>query len=112
MIRSVAQAPEIVSDTIANDTIVINIKTGAYYSLTEAGAEAWKAMLEGKPSEQHLGVYLGLAKEGLISCEVDDSEGAEVSSPQEVFEKYTDMESLLLADPIHEVDSQGWPKLK
>jgi hypothetical protein len=29
-----------------------------------------------------------------------------------LFEKYTDMESLLLADPIHEVDEQGWPKLK
>ena len=23
--------------------------------------------------------------------------------------KYTDMQDLLLADPIHEVDEQGWP---
>ena len=28
-------------------------------------------------------------------------------------EKYTDMEALLLADPIHEVDeAAGWPKPK
>jgi len=26
--------------------------------------------------------------------------------------KYTDMQSLLLLDPIHDVDSQGWPVLK
>ncbi|MDH3281709.1 MAG: PqqD family protein [Gammaproteobacteria bacterium] len=30
-----------------------------------------------------------------------------------VLEKYTDMQDLLLIDPIHEVDDeQGWPKLK
>ena len=26
--------------------------------------------------------------------------------------KYTDMQSLLLLDPIHDIDSQGWPILK
>ena len=26
--------------------------------------------------------------------------------------KYTDMEDLMLADPIHEVDDEGWPNLK
>ena len=25
---------------------------------------------------------------------------------------YTDMEALLLADPIHEVESDGWPNIK
>lgn len=29
-----------------------------------------------------------------------------------VFEKYTDMEELLLLDPIHEVDETGWPAQK
>jgi hypothetical protein len=29
------------------------------------------------------------------------------------FEKYTDMQALLLADPIHDVELQaGWPHLK
>ncbi len=28
-----------------------------------------------------------------------------------VLEKYTDMEELLLLDPIHEVDQTGWPKI-
>jgi hypothetical protein len=30
-----------------------------------------------------------------------------------VLQKYTDMESLLLADPIHDVDEEaGWPQVK
>ena len=28
-----------------------------------------------------------------------------------ILEKYTDMEDLLLLDPIHDVDEQGWPKM-
>ena len=26
-----------------------------------------------------------------------------------VLEKYTDMQTLLLVDPVHEVDDRGWP---
>ncbi len=29
-----------------------------------------------------------------------------------IIEKYTDLEELLLLDPIHEVDESGWPKQK
>jgi hypothetical protein len=29
-----------------------------------------------------------------------------------VLEKYTDMEAMLLVDPIHEVNEAGWPQLK
>ncbi len=38
-------------------------------------------------------------------------EPAEFTPP--VLEKYTDMQDLLLIDPIHEVnDAHGWPKMK
>jgi hypothetical protein len=29
-----------------------------------------------------------------------------------ILEKYTDMQDLLLLDPIHEVEEEGWPKAK
>ena len=29
-----------------------------------------------------------------------------------VLNKYTDMQDLLLLDPIHEVDATGWPSIK
>ena len=65
-----------------------------------------------------------LSDEQLISVltDEDDTTGAigEESSAtplsakfaDPVLQKYTDMENLLLADPIHEVEDTGWPKLK
>lgn len=35
--------------------------------------------------------------------------GARVPFVKPVLEKYTDMEQVLLLDPIHEVDDTGWP---
>ncbi|MBK6740403.1 MAG: PqqD family protein [Haliea sp.] len=35
---------------------------------------------------------------------------SEFEAPQ--LNKYTDMEALLLADPIHEVEPEGWPHVK
>ena len=99
-----------ISDTVGTDTIVINIDSGAYYSLTPLGAQAWTAAVAGQElAGDVLGAAQALCVEGLLSCE--GSCAAAISS-ELVFEKYTDMESLLIADPIHEVDEQGWPKLK
>lgn len=35
--------------------------------------------------------------------------GAKVKFIQPVFERFTDMEDVLLLDPIHDVDERGWP---
>lgn len=107
-------AGSVISDTIANDTIVINAKTGAYYSLTPLGAEIWTAINANQVSEQQFEVVAILVKEGLV---IDLNEKLkdfcfENLQDSDVFDKYTDMESILLADPIHEVDDLGWPKLK
>lgn len=102
-----------VSDTIGSDTIVINVKTGAYYSLTESGSEVWSAVQNEETTEQMIGFLLRFMEEGLIEVDASfDFESTSSAEESEVFEKYTDMESILLADPIHEVDDQGWPKLK
>ncbi len=37
---------------------------------------------------------------------------AKLSFQKPVLQKYTDMQDLLLLDPIHEVDETGWPKSK
>lgn len=104
------QSKVAISDSVGSDTIVINIDTGAYYSLTPAGAEAWAAAIAGSEvSESLQAAAKVLCAEGLL--ESDQVCIAEIDSSL-VFDKYTDMESLLIADPIHEVDEQGWPKLR
>lgn len=99
-----------ISDTVGTDTIVINIDSGAYYSLTPLGAQAWTAAVAGQElAGETLAAAEALCAEGLLTC---DTSCSPTLSTDAVFEKYTDMESLLIADPIHEVDEQGWPKLK
>jgi hypothetical protein len=107
---STKKLPNIVSDTIGGDTIVINISTGAYYSLTTLGALAWHAHLNNGISLDLAPAILCMMEEGLLK--VEEIVKITAANPIEVFEKYTDMESLLMADPIHEVDEFGWPRLK
>ncbi len=58
----------------------------------------------------------GLIEEGLIEPTDDPPLAESVPTPPTIrtyatptLSKYTDMEELLLLDPIHEVDAQGWP---
>ncbi len=69
-----------------------------------------------------------LKAEGLIGEESDDGQGKNLETrampvdgtPQvarkqfspPVLNKYTDMQDLLLLDPIHDVDETGWPTVK
>jgi hypothetical protein len=62
-----------------------------------------------------------LVAEALVDAEPapeagDDMTAASAAAPQEFVEpllqKYTDMEEMLLLDPIHEVDEHGWPSAR
>jgi hypothetical protein len=67
-----------------------------------------------------VGTFLDqLLEEALVTCDtVDGGRGAPGASVNlasgkifsvPLLQKYTDMEEMLLLDPIHEVDEQGWP---
>lgn len=108
------RAKGFVGDTIGQDTIVINVETGAYYSLSAEAGTVWQLCEEGSygiPSDL-TNVAAQLAHEGMITVE----SGALPALPDEenspAFVKYTDMSDILLADPIHDVDEEGWPKLR
>ncbi len=68
-----------------------------------------------------------LEREGIVLVATDADEGGAATSPDAAaprqttakrpfeiptLQKYTDMQELLLLDPIHEVDDSGWPKSK
>jgi hypothetical protein len=40
---------------------------------------------------------------------VDATAGEPAAFEPPLLEKFTDMEDLLLLDPVHEVDGRGWP---
>lgn len=129
---------EIIYDTIEGEVILLNLETGSYYQLTASAVEVWHALERGAPVSTiaaHLAQTYGLdpahvrqALEPFLnelqtenvlqpaddapsaSPPLDPPAGSEFAPP--IVLKYTDMQSLLLLDPVHDVDSQGWPILK
>jgi hypothetical protein len=129
--------PEIVHETVDGEVIAIDLANGSYYSLAGSGPAIWELLASGI-SEAEIGTALisrfeaeeaeisaavsallgQLQENGLIVSEVGTAAGAPVVSgpgekaPFEVprLERYNDMKDYFLLDPIHEVDTAGWPR--
>ena len=110
---SIQKSPFIISDKIDEMVIVIHVNSGAYYSLTEAGSALWAKIEAGEESfsDLELGLLKALVDEEILSPN-DGLSSVSVAPIAEVAMKFTDMEGLMMGDPIHEVDEQGWPALK
>ena len=132
-------SPRVMHETIEGEVILIDLETGSYYSLREAGAEIWgwieSGATEGQIVEALAQAYEGapeemgsaaralleeLRREGLIEPAGAEANGSLPGGPSvgagaraafraPVLEKHTDMQDLILLDPVHDVDSQGWP---
>jgi hypothetical protein len=129
--------PAAISARIFDDEIVIaNFTTGIYYSARAAGAEIWLGLMAGVPLDRiahavapHCAAPADvvthkaaafvdtLVDEGLVRpAERTTDETWAPRVPAEAFadavlERYTDMEELLLLDPIHDVGKTGWSDL-
>jgi hypothetical protein len=132
----------VISEVIDGEAVIINLTTGNYYSLNESGAAVWGAVersagldelvallassYDADPDEIRSAVadlLAELQQEDLIVA-AEGSEVAasaliepEVQSERSPFEpprleKHTDMQDLILLDPVHEVGDQGWPHVK
>ena len=42
----------VVHETIDGETIIIQLETGTYYSLSEAGADAWRLLVDGRSTDE------------------------------------------------------------
>jgi hypothetical protein len=117
------------------EVVALNVATGIYFSLRGLAAALWEDLAAGHAVEtlgEHVechgaeagivGDFAGrLTDHGLMRRSSRDPVVSEPSSiellragPQEIiFEIYDDMQDLILADPIHDVDeSMGWPHQK
>ena len=128
---------QVVYQSFDEEIIAINLDLGTYYSLRGAGAELWSWIAKGydlAAIRQAIGeTYLGdpvviagecfafvdkLAESGLVTSETDGAQGSVAPAgngrPKIAFvapelEVFTDMQDLLLLDPIHDGDQSGWP---
>lgn len=137
--RYCVNEPSVISEVIDGETIVLNFESGHYYSFNPSASEIWLGLAGGASvkattesvarrfavdpasiREEVEGFVQRLEDENLIrratngaaaapAVRAADGEPAGAFSPP-AFEKFTDMEELLLLDPIHEVGDSGWPR--
>jgi Coenzyme PQQ synthesis protein D (PqqD) len=133
-------SPQVINETIDGEAIMINLATGGYYSLDRVGGDVW-SLLEASLPVDDIVAELGrryeateddirrgvedllqrlTGEELVVPC--DDAEPVgPVPAPSATaerppfraprLEKFTDMQDLILLDPVHQVDSRGWPHL-
>lgn len=130
-----ANAPDVISETIDGETIILHLGNGFYYSAGGSGALAWSLLSQAVPVQETAALVAlhyetdgedvaaamadfveQLSAEGLV-VPADEVAAPDLAVPltRKAWEppslsKFTDMEDLLLLDPVHEVNpTQGWP---
>ena len=126
-------SPNVIAETLDGEALIINLHTGFYYSIDSAGAAIWTLLCEGWSAPEvvdHIAAGFGgdgfaatvevlrtelLAEQLLVQDPAAVRTGLPPAWPTEfqppVLRKYTDMQGLLEADPIHEVEAAGWPNV-
>jgi len=129
-----------ISETIDGETIIINLETGFYYSVNKTATVIWNEIknsnsiknisqiflnhfeVDINTAEKSVSEIIGLFLKDDLILELDSDIFPNIREQQtgimkEIFiipriEKYDDMAGALLADPIHDVNEDGWPNLK
>jgi hypothetical protein len=131
-----SNSPPVVHETVDGETIVVNLDTGSYYDLNHVGGAIFELLNAGMPLAELTTLIAATydlehatvagTVEGFTSRLVEEqllvpaggengaaprTNGTELPAAfaDPVLNKYTDMQELLLLDPVHEVDEAGWP---
>ncbi|MEZ5831261.1 MAG: hypothetical protein R3D05_08765 [Dongiaceae bacterium] len=126
--------PHSVAQDFEGEIVALNLANGTYYSLRDLGAVIWRDLAAGHPVERLAAIagesavgaqpVLDFAAKATTEGLMRPASGA--ASPSEVpqlmaalagggaldltFEVFVDMQTLILLDPVHEVDeTKGWP---
>jgi hypothetical protein len=131
--------PEVIADVIDGEAVIMNLKTGRYFSSEGVGCECWEALAAGRSVEMLVAQLAAsyatdrATIESAVDGFVQDLVAHELIAPSDappspvpgrsstpsgtsfhtpVLNVYSDMQDLLLLDPIHDVDAAGWPMPK
>lgn len=123
----------IVADEFEDETVLINVEKGLYFSMQGSAKEIWQAFTEPRSSaaviaglSEQLGdaeraevarnVQLMIEHGLIIETEAASSPGTKLMSfaathfALPVLAVFSDLSELIAIDPVHEVDeSAGWP---
>jgi Coenzyme PQQ synthesis protein D (PqqD) len=133
--------PDVVMESFEGELVLVHMKSGNYYSLQGSAPLIWELLERGR-SVEDAGDYLVARHQGdeeevrrsvrdlvaelvaeSLMVPVTQGSASALQAPSDpvetglpfvlpVLERYTDMQELLLLDPIHDVDQSGWPRRK
>ena len=132
-----SNSPPVIQETIDGETIMVNLETGSYYWLDPPASYVCIAMEGGASVDEVVGELSArfpadapavdeevrqladrLVEEALLVP--DDGRTRAETTPRAlpelttftapVLKIYTDMQELLLLDPVHDVGVEGWPE--
>lgn len=137
--RYIISHSNIISDVFGDEVVLVNLDTGVYYSLRSSATHIWIRLVSNysfeeiisdlshfydvdiKELENQVENFIQMLLDNQLirtnenSSKVDLTmdhgvQKAKFSSP--IFEMYSDMQEILLLDPVHDVDKAGWPVIK
>ena len=128
-------APDVVFENFGDETILLNLQSGRYFSLTPTGTYYWECISQGvgdveaaarlcaaypdAPVTPALEALLAdFLAENLIRRSQNSRAISEVTITAELpteyvrpeMARYTDLQEMLLLDPVHDVGEAGWPE--
>ncbi len=126
--------PDVVSEAFDGEAVVVNLRLGRYYAFTPLASEVWERLAASPAlgelvesalpqwsdpavAERELRTFLKrLEEEELIELAPPPNRETVPFEPLAArddatldFEIFTDLEDLLVLDPIHDLDENGWP---
>jgi len=132
-------SPQVISETVGGEAIIVNLASGHYFSLQGTAVEVWDGVERGEGSEaivhqleqryeatgdDDIDASVKKLLDDFVAAELLVADGNEADcaplSPSRAggerarfvpptFTTFTDMQDIILLDPVHEVDTQGWP---
>jgi hypothetical protein len=131
--------PNIAHQVFGDEVVIINLYSGIYYSLTGTAAQVWIRTIQNyslndiladfsliyeditaEERQQISELITDLLDKNLIT-EAQNTTAVKVefdsTLPKKPFTKpeievFSDMQEILLLDPVHDVDKSGWPVMK
>lgn len=132
-------APDVLDESVDGEVLIVNLESGSYYSSGGTGDAIWRMIAAGASSSETVEaviatygaprevveVAVGSFTQELLAEQLLVELGCDGAAPQipaleltsesfvvPVLQKYTDMQDLLLLDPIHDVQPTGWPEAR
>ncbi len=129
-------SPTVIAENFDDEFVIVNLQQGIYFSLRNTAAHFWSLLMSGfstteiltnmliiyqcdeKELSEDLNFFIEnlLAEQIIVQSSIEKPEQLILTAPKDklpynkpVIERFNDMQEILLLDPVHDVDREGWP---